>query len=316
MPGADQRLLQVLHVHHVGAALLGLQRLVHVLHADHQQHSRGEVVVAREPCRSRLRVRRTGVDRPGRVGGRAGRDLLGRLRADRLGHPGLQRLQLLAQLRLFFGGQVEEWQTRLAGGHAHQFAPVLHQRDRERPVVLVHRARPPSIGQLVEPAQVLVVERLVQVALAGPLDPAHVVVGPGYVEAPVRRVGEHHLQVDAQLLPLEVDPLVGRADDGVSPQGQVSLDGKLLVEAGLLHPHHVGQFAQPRQPVDAHGDAELRRVVEHDGQVGVVRKQPHVFHHLVLYLGHHEGWRHDEQVVAQPLGMGGQRQHFPAPTCG
>ena len=135
----------------------------------------------------------------------------------------------------------------------------------------------------------VVVKGFVQVALAGPVNPAHVVVGAGNVKAPVGRVGEHHLLVDAQLLPLEINPLVRRADDGLAAQRQVRFDGELLVEAGLLDADDVGQFAQPRQAVDAHGDAELRRVVEHDGEVGMLGQQPHVLHHLVFDLRDHVG---------------------------
>ena len=49
MTGANQGLLQVLDVDHVGAALLGLQGLRHVLYAHHEQHARGEVIISVEP---------------------------------------------------------------------------------------------------------------------------------------------------------------------------------------------------------------------------------------------------------------------------
>ena len=65
------------------------------------------------------------------------------------------------------------------------------------------------------------------------IDPLDVVVGTGHIEAPVRGVGEHHLLFDSQFLALEIDPLVGGANDIILAQRQVSFDGYLLVEGTL-----------------------------------------------------------------------------------
>ena len=110
MPRADECFLQVLNVHHIGAALLSLQRLVDVLHADHQEHAGGEVVVAGEPCRARLRVGWPGVDRAGRVGRpivAASRSSFDGIRTSGHGNTRLERLQFLSQLLFFLCGQVE-----------------------------------------------------------------------------------------------------------------------------------------------------------------------------------------------------------------
>ena len=63
------------------------------------------------------------------------------------------------------------------------------------------------------------------------------------------------------------------------------------------------------QALGRHDYAELGRVVKHDGQVGVVRQQPDVVHHLRLSLGNHVGRSHHQQIDAGGLSVIGQGDH-------
>ena len=90
----------------------------------------------------------------------------------------------------------------------------------------------------------------------------------------------------------------------------MGFNGNLLIEAGLFDPDHIRDSAQLAHSVGTHDDAELRRVVEHDGKVGVVGQQPDVFNYLVLGFGCHVGRRDDQQVEALAFCMLGQRDRL------
>ena len=154
------------------------------------------------------------------------------------------------------------------------------------------------------------VEPLVRVALGRHVHELDVVVGGGGVKAPVGGVGKHHLLLEAQFLAFEEDPLVGGADDRLAADEQVGLNRDLPVEAGFLHPNHVGDLTQPLQPRRAHDDPELRRVVEHHRQASVIGQQPDKVDDLLLHLRDEVRSGDDQQVEAHRFGVLRQRQHI------
>ena len=90
----------------------------------------------------------------------------------------------------------------------------------------------------------------------------------------------------------------------------MGLDGGLLVEAGFLDADDVGDLAEAVQSLGAHDEAELGGVVEHDGEIGVIRQQLHVLKDLVLGFGDHVGRGDHEEVDSDLLGVAGEGQHF------
>ena len=153
------------------------------------------------------------------------------------------------------------------------------------------------------------VELLVQVALAGFFDELNVVVALRDVEAPIRCIGEHHLLLEPKLLCLPVDPFVGRADYGVLADGQVGLNGELLIETGLFNADYVGGFAEPFQVSWAQDDAELRRVIEHDGQGCSFGQVPYPLDDLLFGLGNDVRWSDNEDVESHIFGVTCEVQH-------
>ena len=197
----------------------------------------------------------------------------------------------------------------MPAGHTHQLTPILHHWHEQSAVELFDCPAPPNVGQFFDRLEMRVVVGEVEVTPRGAIDELDVMIRLRRIKAPVRGNGEHDLLLKSKLFGFREDPLVWGADDRLVAKKKMRLDGSLLAEAGFFHADDVGNVAEALETLGAHDDAKLRRVIEHDREIGVRRQEAGELDYLVFGLGDHVRCGDDQEVESERLGALGLGEH-------